>query len=37
VTLTAGNIVEFEIGANPRASKAKAVNIQVLVETIGGE
>ena len=37
LTLTAGNIVEFDIGANLRTDKAKAVNLQMLVETVGGE
>ena len=36
-TLTIGNIVEFDIGENPRTGKAKATNIQMLVETVGGE
>ena len=37
LTLTAGNVVEFDIGANPRTGKAKAVNLQMLVETVGGD
>jgi len=36
-TLTIGNIVEFDIGENPRTGKAKAINLQMLVETVGGE
>ena len=35
LTLTAGNIVEFDIGANLRTGKAKAINLQMLVETVG--